>query len=144
MIFELAKNAIQEKIEAKTGFDGGKDASGKTRNYYSNNELIANKTVVSSLKNIYNDVDTKKIVASPIANSYDGLGAAFPDKNNTQWWPFGYVDTTNVLPELPNAVLGFAVASLFFPWQKENAAFKCLLLFTITSQMQLLPLSGNV
>lgn len=111
MIFELAKNAIQEKIEAKTGFDGGKDASGKTRNYYSNNELIANKTVVSSLKNIYNDVDTKKIVASPIANSYDGLGVAFPDKNNTQWWPFGYVDTTNVLPELPNAVLGFAVAS---------------------------------
>lgn len=111
LIFELAKNAIQEKIDTKTGFDGGKDALGKNRNYYSNNELIANKTVVSSLKSIYNDVDSKKIKASPIANSYDGLGAAFPDKNNTQWWPFGYVDNTSPLPELPNAVVGFAVAS---------------------------------
>lgn len=111
LIFELAKNAIQEKIETKTGFDGGKDALGKPRNYYSNNELIANKTVVSSLKNIYNDADTKKITASPIANSYDGLGKAFPDKNNTQWWPFGYIDKTGVLPELPNAAFGFAVAS---------------------------------
>ncbi|SEP23097.1 Baseplate J-like protein [Flavobacterium sp. CF108] len=111
LIFELAKNAIQEKIETKTGFDGGKDVLGKPRSYYSNNELIANKTVVSSLKNIYNDVDTKKIKASPIANSYDGLGKAFPDKNNTQWWPFGYIDKTNVLPELPNAAFGFAIAS---------------------------------
>ena len=114
MIFELAKNAIQEKIEVKTGFDGGKDASGKIRNYYSNNELIANKTIVSSLKNVYNDLDTKKIVASPIANSYDGLGGAFPDKNNTQWWPFGYVANPippTKLPNLPNATLGFAVTS---------------------------------
>lgn len=111
LIFELAKNAIQEKIETKTGFDGGKDALGKPRNYHSDNELIANKTVVSSLKNIYNDIDTKKIVASPIANSYGGLGEAFPDKNNTQWWPFGYVEETPVLPQLPDAALGFAVAS---------------------------------
>jgi hypothetical protein len=111
LIFELAKNAVQEKIDTKTGFEGGKDTLGKARTYYSTNELIANKTIVSSLKNVYNDVDTKKIVASPIANSCDGLGAAFPDKNNTQWWPFGYVEKTPVLPELPNAVLGFAVAS---------------------------------
>ncbi|MDR6763850.1 hypothetical protein J2Y38_004074 [Flavobacterium sp. 2755] len=111
LIFELAKNASQEKIETKTCFDGGKDALGKPRNYYSSNELIANKTVVSSLKNIYNDVDTKKIKASPIANSYDGLGKAFPDKNNIQWWPFGYIDKTGLLPELPNVAFGFAVAS---------------------------------
>ena len=111
LIFELAKNASEEKIEAKTGFDAGKDASGKIRNYYSNNELIANKTVVSSLKNVYNDVASKKIVASPIANSYDGLGKAFPDKENTQWWPFGYVDDDPSTPELPDATLGFAIAS---------------------------------
>lgn len=111
LIFELAKNATQEKIEAKTGFDGGKDASGKIRNYYSNNELIANKTVVASLKNVYNDVAAKKIVASPIADSYDGLGKAFPDKENTQWWPFGRTNDSGFPIELPNANLGFAVAS---------------------------------
>ncbi|MWB94640.1 phage baseplate protein [Flavobacterium sp. GA093] len=111
LIFELAKNAVQEKIESKTGFDGGKDTSGKPRNYYSNNELIASKTVVSSLKNIYNDLSEKKIVASPVANSYDGLGKAFPDVNNSQWWPFGYTNDAGFPTELPNAVLGFAIAS---------------------------------
>lgn len=110
MIFELAKNASQEKIEAKTGFDGGKDATGKTRTYYSNDELIANKTTVTSLKNVYNDVTGKKIVASPIANSYDGLGKVFPDEN-TQWWPFGYANDSSFPTELPNATLGFAIAS---------------------------------
>ncbi|MFH7012785.1 baseplate J/gp47 family protein [Flavobacterium sp. FlaQc-52] len=114
LVFELAKNAVQEKIDAKTGFDGGKDAIGKTRTYSSNNELIANKTVVSSLKNIYNDVLSKKIVASPVANSYDGLGKAFPDKNNTQWWPFGYVKDDSFPTELPDVTLGFAVASPIF------------------------------
>ncbi|WP_166920229.1 baseplate J/gp47 family protein [Flavobacterium poyangense] len=111
LIFELAKNAVQEKIDAKTGFDGGKDATGKTLIYSSNNELIANKTVVSSLKNVYNDVLSKKITASPIANSYDGLGKAFPDKNNTQWWPFGYTNADGFPIALPDATLGFAVAS---------------------------------
>jgi hypothetical protein len=111
LIFELAKNAAQEKIETKTGFDSGKDASGKIRNYYTNNELIANKTIVSSLKNVYNDVASKKIIASPIADSYDGLGKAFPDKGNTQWWPFGYIDNASSTPQLPNAALGFAIAS---------------------------------
>ncbi|WP_264536434.1 baseplate J/gp47 family protein [Flavobacterium sp. N1736] len=111
LIFELAKNAAQEKIDAKTGFDGGKDTSGKTRTYYSNNELIANKTVVSSLKNVYNDVASKKIVASPVANSYDGLGKAFPNQDNSQWWPFGYTNDASFPTELPNATLGFAVAS---------------------------------
>lgn len=111
LVFELAKNAVQEKIDAKTGFDGGKDALGKTRVYTSNNELIANKTVVASLKNIYNDVASKKIVASPVANSYDGLGKAFPDPGNAQWWPFGYTKAPGFSTELPNAVLGFAIAS---------------------------------
>ena len=60
----MAKNAIQEKIENKTAFDGGKDAAGKTRTYFSTNELIASKTIVSSLKNIYNDVNSKKIIAN--------------------------------------------------------------------------------
>ncbi|WP_456314713.1 baseplate J/gp47 family protein [Pseudomonas shirazensis] len=122
LLFELAKNAAQEKIEVKTSFDGGKDAAGKIRNYYSNNELIANKAIVSLLKNVYNDVAAKKIVASPIANSFDGLGKAFPDKQNTQWWPFGYTKDPGFPNELPDATLGFALASpiLFLAEGKRN------------------------
>jgi hypothetical protein len=135
MIFELAKNATQEKIEAKTAFDGGKDALGKTKTYYSNNELIANKSVVSSLKNIYNDVSSKKIVASPVANSFDGLGKAFPDKNNTQWWPFGYTAAPGFPTELPNATLGFAVASpiLFLAEGKRTIQMSFTFLNNITN-----------
>lgn len=110
MIFELAKNATQQNIEAKTAFDGGKDASGKSRTYYSNDELIANKAKVGLLKNVYHDAETKRIFASPIPNSYDGLGKAFPDEN-TQWWPFGYTKDINYPNELPDATLGFAIAS---------------------------------
>lgn len=135
LIFELAKNAAQEKIDVKTGFDAGKDASGKIRNYYSDNELIANKTIVSSLKNVYNDVTTKKIVASPVANSYDGLGKAFPDKDNTQWWPFGYTNDAAFPTELPNATLGFAVASpiLLLAEGKRNIQMSFTFKDTITN-----------
>ncbi len=115
MIFELAKNATQQKIDAKTKFNGGKDANGKTKIYSSTEELIANKTTVSALKNIYHHNDSKqtennKIVASPIANSYDGLGKVFPDENN-QWWPFGYTNDAKNPNELPFATLGFAVSA---------------------------------
>ncbi|MFD1604382.1 baseplate J/gp47 family protein [Flavobacterium artemisiae] len=135
LIFELAKNAIQEKIENKTAFDGGKDATGKTRTYFSTNELIASKTIVSSLKNVYNDVNSKKIIAWPIANSYDGFGKAFPDKNNTQWWPFGSVDDDTI----SNAVLGFAVASpiLLLAEGKRTVQFS----FTFQNNINITPAS---
>jgi hypothetical protein len=108
LLFELAKNASQQKIEAQTAFDGGKDTTGKNRIYKSSEELIANKASVSLLKNIYHDGVSKKIIASTIANSYDGLGGKFPDEN-IQYWPFGHTDEN--YPALPNATLGFAIAS---------------------------------
>lgn len=108
LLFELAKNATQQKIAIGTSFDGGKDTNGKTRTYTSTEELIANKTVISMLKNVYHDNVKKKIVASPIANSYDGLGGAFPN-NNIQYYPFGH--TNSNYPDLPVATLGFAIAS---------------------------------
>lgn len=109
LIFELAKNAVQEKISAETSFEGGKDNSGKTRNYLAESELIAGKTAIAAFKNCYHDSDTKKIVAAQTANSYDGMGTDFPD-SATQWWPFGYVNDANY-PDLPTADMGFAIAS---------------------------------
>lgn len=108
LLFELAKNATQQKIDARTAFDAGKDATGKNRIYKSSEELIANKTTVGLLKNVYHDSEKKKIVASHIANSYDGIGGKFPN-DNTQYWPFGHTDSN--YPDLPNATLGFAIAS---------------------------------
>ncbi len=108
LLFELAKNFSEQIIETKTAFDGGKDPDGKTKNYLAEDEAIINKTTVTSLKNVYNT--NAKIVGSPIANSYDGLGKAFPD-GSSHWWPFGYSGDPKNTNELPNATIGFAIAS---------------------------------
>lgn len=108
LLFELAKNFSEQKIETKTAFDGGKDPDGKTKNYLAVDEAIINKTSVVAQKNVYNT--GSKIVGAPIANSYDGLGKAFPD-GSSHWWPFGYTNDPKNTNELPNATIGFAIAS---------------------------------
>ncbi|MBN2635894.1 MAG: baseplate J/gp47 family protein [Prolixibacteraceae bacterium] len=109
LIFELAKNSLEEKIVDKTQLDGGKDASGKKRIYKTNGELIANKSVVSSLMSVYNDHKNQKLKAATVANSYDGIGGDFPD-DDIKWWPFGYFGDSKY-PELPDAKVGFALAA---------------------------------
>ena len=108
IIFELAKNSVEEKIAQGTELDGGKDALGLKRIYETTEELIANKTVVSGLKSVYNNHSNSKLKAAEIANSYDGAGTDFPD-GEIKWWPFGYYGDNNY-PELPDAKVGFAVS----------------------------------
>lgn len=114
VLFELAKNVVQEKIAAGTQLDAGKDANGNKLIFATQDELVGNKASLASIKNVYNHsgVDQKKIKACPAANSLDGLGKALP-ADDTKWYPFGYVYTnyTEQAPELPNAQLGFAVSS---------------------------------
>ena len=113
VLFELAKNIAQLKIEKGTKLDGGKDKLGKKRIYEVADELAANKAKVVQLRNVYNDPEYKNlkspfIKAAPVANSYDGLGKKFPT-DDTSWRPFGYAGAEPI--ELPDARLGFAVAS---------------------------------
>jgi hypothetical protein len=42
IIFELAKNVLDTKIDQNTELDGGKDATGKKRIYKTNEELVVN------------------------------------------------------------------------------------------------------
>lgn len=108
IIFELAKSVVDEKISKDTELDGGKDAKGLKRIYETTEELIANKTTVSSLMSIYNDHSNSKLKASPVSNSYDGIGGDFPD-DEIKWWPFGYYGDSKY-PELPDAKVGFALS----------------------------------
>ncbi|RIJ46702.1 phage baseplate protein [Maribellus luteus] len=117
ILFELAKNAVDEKIAAKTQLDAGKDATGKKLIYRTKEELIANQTVVAQLKSVYNDHEFSKIKAAEVANSFDGLGEDFPNKE-IKWWPFGYFEPApkdgdpdlREYPELADAKVGFAVS----------------------------------
>ncbi|MDI9311619.1 MAG: baseplate J/gp47 family protein [Limnohabitans sp.] len=127
LIFELAKNASQQQIVANTLFDGDKDLLGKSRTYKSSEELVVNKASIAQLKNVYNDV-ADKIVASQVANSYDGLGAKFPSESANQFWPFGHTDAT--YPELPQATLGFAIASPILKLSEGNRKIEIVFEFT--------------
>ena len=114
VVFELAKNAVAEKIGNDTQLDGGKDADGNKLIYKTTNTLVANQTKVASLKSVFNDHFNRKLKAAAVANSFDGNGEDFPDKE-VKWWPFGYYEaegksTINEYPELPDAKIGFALA----------------------------------
>ena len=116
VIFELAKNSVDEKIAESTELDGGKDATGTKRIYKTEEELIANKTKVASLKSVFNDHGNQKIQAASQANSFDGAGADFPD-DNVKWWPFGYYGDDNY-HKLADAKLGFALSGEIFELQE--------------------------
>lgn len=117
LIFELAKQSVDAKIEKGSLFDAGKDKNGKKLLYQLTHEFVANKAKVAQLKSVYNDHRNLKLKAANVANSFDGDGAPFPG-NIVGWWPFGYypedgtiVNKEQIYPELSDAKIGFAIAS---------------------------------
>ncbi|WP_108808040.1 baseplate J/gp47 family protein [Aquimarina spinulae] len=113
IIFELAKKSVEERVVKETALDGGKDINGNKLIYKTTEELIANKAKVAQLKSLYNDINLGEIKYSSIANSLDGLEEALPDDAN-YWLPFGYTSGEKRYTELPDARLGFAIASPMF------------------------------
>ena len=106
-------------------FKAGKDSTGKDAFFANIADFVANKAVIAAKKTVYrhgaeavglsspHPKDEGRIFASPVADSGDGNGAPLtsPDKS---WQPFFnkvYVD--GVLSEIamPEAAVGFAVAS---------------------------------
>ena len=111
ILFELAKNVVSESIPKSTQLDAGKDSAGKKMIYQTTEELVANQTKVSLLKNVYNDHENKKLLAAEVANSFDGKGEELP-KGTNAWWPFGYFENSTKpgFPKLDDAKVGFAIA----------------------------------
>ncbi|MDH4474082.1 MAG: baseplate J/gp47 family protein [Fluviicola sp.] len=126
LIFELAKGLTDYLVKDETSLDSGKDALGKKRVYNLTEELPLTKTTVAQIKNVYNDQAESEdigsdevaligIKAASVANSIDGIGGALTPESPA-WYPFGYQLGTSDLEaqgiaELPDAKLGFAVAS---------------------------------
>ncbi len=112
VIFELAKKISDQQITNNTALDAKKDALGNALVYKTNEELVANKTIVSQLKTLYNNntEDLKKIKISANAKTKDGLEEPLQE-DKPYWYPFGYPTTAKNVNELPDASLGFSVAS---------------------------------
>lgn len=110
VVFELAKKAIQERIPEDTSLDGDKDAQGKKRVYKTDEELVANQAQVVEMKSFLNDVDKQELKIARSVNTLDGIEEELPEESN-YWWPFGYNSDETNYKELPDANLGFAIAS---------------------------------
>ncbi|KAF2080759.1 baseplate J/gp47 family protein [Flavobacterium sharifuzzamanii] len=113
IIFELAKKVAEEKIDANTELDAGKDPDGKKLIYKTTEEFIANKAHIAYLKSVYNDINLGEIKCSEIANSLDGKGEPLKE-DSPYWFPFGYTSKEEKYPKLDDAKLGFAIASELF------------------------------
>jgi hypothetical protein len=120
LIFELAKNIDQVFLPKGTAFNGGKDASGKIRNYEVTEDTLVNNAEVTHLRSVYKR--NKKIYFAPQTNSADGMGAEF-EEENTSWSAFGST-------ELPRAALGFAMASPVLLLQEGRRKVRLILNLT--------------
>ncbi|XRE42844.1 T6SS baseplate protein J-like component [Tenacibaculum discolor] len=112
IIFELAKKITDERIEEGTLLDAKKDSLGNPLVYETTEELIVNKASVGAIKTIYNNnsESLKKIKASAVANTKDGFEEPLPE-DAPYWYPFGYPASGKNAAELPDAVVGFSIAS---------------------------------
>lgn len=123
VLFELAKNSLQSKLEAGTRLNGGKDNNGTQRFYELLEETVVNGAQLTDFKSFYFDPDYTDpnngnftpqyyMKSSNNAKTLDGLEEPLTEEQAT-WYGFGYnhnrVDDPFV--ELPNANIGFAVSS---------------------------------
>lgn len=112
IIFELAKKITDERIEEGTLLDAKKDNLGNPLVYETTEELIVNKASIGAIKTIYNNNSEglQKIKASAVANTKDGFEEPLPE-DAPYWYPFGYPASKKNATELPDAVVGFSIAS---------------------------------
>ena len=114
IIFELAKNIAEAKVEESTYMEAGKDASGKRLQFTTDVESVINKASVAAIKSVYhhrkrNAKESHGLFAAAVANSVDGKGEAFRDE--AQWYPFGFPAHHDPNLILDTPTLGFAVAA---------------------------------
>lgn len=147
VLFELAKTVARAEISKGTELDGQKDNTGKKRTYVVAEDIVVNKTQVAELKNVYSDPGNKysftyPVVCAPYANSEDGLGKKITAEPPA-WYPFGYIHTETGKTALPDAELGFSLASSSLKLQEgtRSIAFRIHFYDTLPAgigQLQLL------
>lgn len=119
VLFNLAKNIDQKLVEAGTELKAGKDEDGVNIVFETDEQFVANKANVASIKTVFLDRGKSSkyiqtIYSAQASNSVDGNGKAFTEKNPS-WEPFGKSQVSDgVLIEdqtMEEARVGFAIAS---------------------------------
>lgn len=109
LIFELAKNVLDEHVPAGSLMEAGKDKAKRFLQYATDNGIVVNTAIAEQFRAIFHKKG-ETVRYADIANSLDGLGAALDDTAPV-WFAFGHDDTVEHYPALPVAQLGFALAS---------------------------------
>ena len=105
VLFKLSKNQSEHLLKKGTLLKAGKDRDGKNLFYEMANDLVVNRARVEQVKTQFVDwKNNDKTYAAPAANSADGAGADFVNKEAAKWPSFGDAG-------VPPATVGFAVAS---------------------------------
>ena len=130
LLFELAKPQQEYKLAAGTRFKAGKDDTGVELFYALDQDMVVHRASITSLKGLFlasqqfpdeKPTDLVQLLASPVANSFDGQGEKFPKEQPVKaWLPFGgpRVPTSQTVqsdilqtPQGMPAELGVAIAS---------------------------------
>lgn len=119
VIFELARQVADDhKVPEGTLLKAGKDATGKELFYATDDEIIVSRAQIALVKNVLidsyisQDEVTKfsALFAASDAMTSDGVKAEL-DKDVPSWSAFGASQQTVETTSLPEAQLGFAIAS---------------------------------
>lgn len=131
VIFEVAKQIEQYKIEQATRLKGNKDLKGKDILFDLDSEIVIDKTQIADLKTLYlnpivgnpvgksmsENTFLEGIYIAPTANSADGKGAAFTENQFPSWKTLGakeskFYKKEKKTPEIhPKGRLGWFFAS---------------------------------
>ena len=128
LIFELAKNANEQFIQAGTRFLAGKDDTGVPMEYIAEEDTLINNTTLEWYRTIRREGDT--IHFSSITNSEDGLGDK-PIENGIAWNAFGHSGLPIVAP-------GFALASPVLALQEGLRKVTILLSIASLEKLELI------
>jgi hypothetical protein len=122
LLATLAKQVTSHDFAQDALFKAGKDSQGKDALFSNVVDFVANQASVTSQKTVYrhgcepvasSTLYAGRLFASMVANSDDGLGAPLTSADQS-WHPFFnkvYVDGALAEIRMPEAIIGFAVAS---------------------------------
>ncbi len=146
IIAELSRPAMDAILAKDSLLKAGKDSGGKDVSYGLDKQTAFNKATVADLRAIYigepNDdapgsKNDGRVFAAPVINSSDGLGAGLRTPNK-EWHPIAnrlYSEGDVFSIEMPEAELGFAIASHYLFLQEGERTVKLRL---VTSNSNLL------
>lgn len=162
ILVELAKQTQAWSLAKGEQLKAGKDSSGKEVLFALDKEESFNKASIAAFKSIYfgrtgnlddhagetagSKVDNdNRLFASPVTNSADGLGAELVSEHK-EWHPYVnklYTEATLTDIAMPNATIGFAVASHYL-YLTEGKRKITLRLYTNSSSVLKTELLGNI